>query len=56
VGQVAISPLNNFAAISQWFQDYPVLGVVRGILIGAALGSIVTSMRYLLGVDNQYLR
>jgi len=56
IGQVAISPLNNFAAISQWFQDYPVLGVVRGILIGAALGSIVTSLRYLLGVDNQYLR
>lgn len=56
LGQVAISPLDKLAAISQWFQDYPVLGVVRGILIGAALGGIVTSMRYLLGVDNQYLR
>jgi hypothetical protein len=56
LGQIAISPLNNLAGISQWFQDYPVLGVMRGILIGSALGGIVTSLRYLLGVDNQYLR
>lgn len=56
LGQVAISPISNFAAISQWFQDYPVQGAIRGILIGAALGAIATSLRYLLGVDNQYLR
>ncbi len=56
LGQVTISPINNLAAISQWFQDYPVLGVIRGILIGTALGAIITSLRYLLGVDNQYLR
>jgi hypothetical protein len=48
--------LNNLAAISQWFQDYPVQGAIRGVLIGAALGAIATSLRYLLGVDNQYLR
>ena len=56
LGQVQISPFNNLAAISQWFQDYPVLGAIRGILIGAALGAIATSLRYLLGVDNEYLR
>ena len=61
VGQVAIWPVNadgtTFqAALSQWFQDYPVLGAIRGILIGTALGAIATSLRYLLGVDNQYLR
>ncbi len=56
LGQVTLSPLNNFAAISQWFQDYPVQGAIRGILIGAALGAIATSLRYLLGVDNQYMR
>ncbi len=54
-GQVAISPLNDLAAITRWFQDYPVQGAIRGILIGAALGAIATSLRYLLGVDNQYL-
>lgn len=56
LGQVAFSPFNNLAAVSQWFQDFPVLGIVRGILIGTALGAIATSLRYLLGVDNQYLR
>lgn len=56
LGQITISPLNNLAALSQWFQDYPVQGAIRGILIGAALGAIATSLRYLLGVDNQYLR
>jgi hypothetical protein len=56
LGQVTISPLNKFATLSQWFQDYPVQGAIRGIVIGAALGAIATSLRYLLGVDNQYLR
>ena len=55
LGQVAIAPA-AVSNISQWFQDYPVLGVIRGILIGTALGAIATSLRYLLGVDNQYLR
>lgn len=53
VGQIAIGPLGE---VSRWFQDYPVLGVIRGILIGSALGAIATSLRYLLGVDNRYLR
>jgi hypothetical protein len=56
VGQIALSPISDFAGISQWFQNYPVQGAIRGILIGAALGAIATSLRYLLGVDNQYLR
>ncbi len=56
LGQVAISPISDFASITRWFQDYPVLGAIRGILIGAALGAVATSLRYLLGVDNQYLR
>jgi hypothetical protein len=56
IGQIAIAPLDSAVAVSQWFQDYPVLGIVRGILIGASLGAIATSLRYLLGVDNQYLR
>ncbi|HEX2914020.1 MAG TPA: hypothetical protein VH186_24665 [Chloroflexia bacterium] len=56
VGQVAISPISGLAGLTQWFLDYPVLGVIRGILIGTALGAIATSLRYLLGVDNSYLR
>lgn len=56
LGQITLSPFNSFAALSQWFQDYPIQGAIRGILIGSALGAIATSLRYLLGVDNQYLR
>lgn len=56
LGQIAFAPFNSLGAIAQWFQDYPVLGIVRGILIGTALGAIATSLRYLLGVDNDYMR
>ncbi len=56
LGQVAFAPFSALSSISQWFQDYPVLGIIRGILIGTALGAIATSLRYLLGVDNNYMR
>jgi hypothetical protein len=56
VGQIAFAPFTSLSSISQWFQDYPVLGIIRGILIGTALGAIATSLRYLLGVDNNYMR
>lgn len=56
LGQVQILPFNSLTTLSQWFQTYPVLGAIRGVLIGAALGAIATSLRYLLGVDNDYLR
>lgn len=56
VGQIALAPFDSVTGLTQWFQDYPVLGAIRGILIGTALGAIATSLRYLLGVDNQYLR
>jgi ABC-type antimicrobial peptide transport system permease subunit len=56
LGQVAFAPFSSLSSISQWFQDYPVLGIIRGILIGTALGAIATSLRYLLGVDNNYMR
>lgn len=56
LGQVAFVPFSGLSSISQWFQDYPVLGIIRGILIGTALGAIATSLRYLLGVDNNYMR
>src|SRR4051794_38574074 len=33
LGQVAFAPFASLTSISQWFQDYPVLGIIRGILI-----------------------
>lgn len=56
LGQVSLTPFANLTAISRWFQDYPVQGILRGVLIGAALGATAASLRYLLGVDNKYLR
>ncbi len=38
-----------------WIRAYPVAGVVRGLLIGASLGAIVTTVRVLLGVDLPYV-
>jgi uncharacterized membrane protein YhaH (DUF805 family) len=56
LGQVALTPFAGITQISRWFQDYPVQGILRGVLIGAALGAVAASLRYLLGVDNKYLR
>jgi uncharacterized membrane protein YhaH (DUF805 family) len=56
LGQVALAPFANINQISRWFQDYPVQGILRGVIIGAALGALAASLRYLLGVDNKYLR
>jgi hypothetical protein len=55
LGQVAMQPFSSLSELARWFQMYPVLGVLRGILIGAALGAVATSLRYILGVDNRYL-
>lgn len=38
-----------------WIKAYPVAGVTRGLLIGASLGAIVTTVRVLLGFDVPYL-
>jgi hypothetical protein len=38
-----------------WIRTYPVAGVTRGLLIGASLGAIVTTVRVLLGFDVPYL-
>jgi hypothetical protein len=55
LGQIALQPFSGLQELARWFQTYPVLGVLRGVLIGSALGAIATSMRYILGVDNRYL-
>lgn len=38
-------------AVVQWFNDYVALAGARGLLIGAAIGAIVASVRVLLGFD-----
>jgi hypothetical protein len=47
-----IGALNNF--LRPWFQHVLALGGARGILIGVALGTLITGLRVLFGVDRPY--
>jgi hypothetical protein len=53
LGPVATLPFVGMTV--QWFNDFVVLAGARGLLIGVALGSLVASMRVLLGFDQPYL-
>jgi hypothetical protein len=44
--------LNNF--VRPWFQHVLAMGGARGILIGVALGTLVTGLRVLIGADRPY--
>lgn len=39
----------------QWFNDYITLAGTRGLLLGTAIGTLVASVRVLLGFDQPYL-
>lgn len=39
----------------QWFGDYITLAGTRGLLLGTAIGTLVASVRVLLGFDQPYL-
>ncbi len=39
----------------QWFSDYITLAGTRGLLLGSAIGTLVASVRVLLGFDQPYL-
>ncbi|HEX2696979.1 MAG TPA: hypothetical protein VHM28_04675 [Anaerolineales bacterium] len=47
-----IGPLSNF--IRPWFQHVLALGGARGILIGVALGTLMTGLRVIFGADRPY--
>jgi len=49
------SPLGGLATLANWTVSYPGLAGLRGILLGAALGAIATSVRVLIGVDRPYM-
>lgn len=40
--------------VRDWLMAVPITAGVRGILLGAALGTIATSLRVLIGVDRPY--
>ncbi len=52
------APLANLPLITatvNWINDYLVLAGARALLIGVAIGTLVASMRVLLGFDQPYL-
>lgn len=44
------------ADISLWIRSYPNMATMRGVMIGAALGSIALAVRTLMGIERGYLR
>jgi hypothetical protein len=44
------------ADISLWIRTYPYMATMRGVMIGAALGSIALAVRTLMGIERGYLR
>jgi hypothetical protein len=48
-------PLSLLADAKDWIVNYPALAGLRGILLGAALGAVATSLRVLLGIDRPYV-
>jgi hypothetical protein len=48
-------PLDVLAGLKDWILNYPALAGLRGILLGASLGAIATSLRVLLGLDRPYV-
>ncbi len=46
---------SKFPAIQQWLLNVPNMTGQRGIVIGAAIGSFVTALRVLLGIERGHL-
>ncbi len=50
-----VAALPFVGATLQWVNEYVALAGARGLLIGAAIGAIVASVRVLLGFDQPYI-
>lgn len=54
LGQVAAGLVPALVDVKDWILDVPALAGVRGILLGVALGAVLTGIRLLLGVERPY--
>jgi hypothetical protein len=52
IGQLPI--LGQLTAAKDWIMTVPALAGTRGIVIGVALGTVVTGLRLLTGIDRPY--
>ena len=53
-GQVTIGLVPVLPDVKNWILDVPAMAGVRGILLGAALGALLTGIRLFLGVERPY--
>ena len=56
LGQVPLGAAiwDKIASAKDWLLSYPTTGGARGIILGAALGAVLTGLRVLLGVDRPH--
>ena len=54
IGALPLSNLEAVKDVRTWLLDVPVSAGARGLLLGIALGTIVTGVRVLTGVDRSY--
>lgn len=54
IGQVTLGLVPVLPDIKDWILDVPTMAGVRGILLGVALGALLTGIRLLLGVERPY--
>jgi hypothetical protein len=54
VGQVMVGLVPVLAAVKDWVLAVPAMAGVRGILLGVALGALLTGVRLLLGAERPY--
>lgn len=56
LGQVPLGAAiwDKIASAKDWLLSYPSTGGARGIILGAALGAVLTGLRVLLGVDRPH--
>ncbi|MDD2804079.1 MAG: hypothetical protein PHV33_00865 [Elusimicrobiales bacterium] len=45
----------DISQIGQWLMDVPVVAGKRGIMMGLAIGGIVTALKIIFGIERQYM-
>lgn len=57
LGRVPLGQMmyDRMPEIYEWIMQYPAVAGKRGILFGAALGSIATSLRIILGIERSHI-
>ena len=54
LGQVTLGSLPVLPELKDWILDVPAMAGVRGIMLGVALGVVLTGVRLLLGAEHPY--